>query len=131
MAHRLEEVKASSVQIEPQLVIFKVNVFRLVSSWNVLVVFDSGILQIQGTSLSYEVSVQRVVLSVTVVVSLWAMSIMSSHDWQTWLTVATVCACVLGLNLLIGVFRFREFLREAVAAAPRLAGPRRIPSVIA
>jgi hypothetical protein len=123
MAHRLEEVKASRVHIEPEQVIFKVNVFRLVSSWNVLVLFDSGTLQIQGTSLRYEVSVQRVVLSVAVVVSLWAMSIISSHDWQTWLTVATMCGCVLGLNLLIAVFRFREFLLASVAAAPRLAGP--------
>jgi hypothetical protein len=39
MAHRLEEVKASSVQIEPQQVIFKVKVFRLVSSCNVVVLY--------------------------------------------------------------------------------------------
>ncbi len=118
LCDRLREVKARRITVTDHAVSFRGGMFRFVGKWNVLVPFGHGELMVdeQKRELRYRLSIRQMVLLVTFVVA--AATIAAWVGLQTGPGILLVSAVgwiwLVGGNLLIGIPRFKRFLRKAV-----------------
>jgi hypothetical protein len=117
----LRKVNAREVKVYGDRVEFNGGIFRLVSSWNVLVPFGSGIVTIHPDirQVQYQVSCLQLVFVVTVAVGIMSLFILSSAGWQPLLVIPIAWLWLVGGNLMIGIPRFERFIRRALADIPR------------
>jgi hypothetical protein len=113
----LQNVDAREVKAYMDRVEFKGGMFRLVSSWNVLVPFASGTVTIHPDirQVRYRVSYLQLVFVATIAVGIMSLFVLSSVGWQPLLVVPIVWLWLVGGNLIIGVPRFERFIRRALA----------------
>lgn len=120
LAGRLRAVKASTVEIEGNRVVFTRRMFRLVSNWNVLVPFESGDLTVDPYKrlVTYRVSIRELVFFGTGVVLVMTLIMAKLSAWQPILFMPLMWLWLVVGNLLIGVFQFKGFLARAISNAP-------------
>jgi hypothetical protein len=116
----LQKVDAREVKVYGDRVEFKGGIFRLVSSWNILVPFGSGMITIRPDirQVAYHVSWLQLVCFATVAVGIMSLFIVSSVGWQPLLVIPIAWLWLVGGNLLIGIPRFERFIRRALADVP-------------
>ena len=116
----LQKVDAREVKVYGDRVEFKGGIFRLVSSWNILVPFGSGIVTIRPElrQVTYQVSCLQLVCVATVAVVIMSLFILSSVGWQPLLVIPIAWLWLVAGNLLIGIPRFERFIRRALADVP-------------
>jgi hypothetical protein len=120
VAEALRSVKGRDVTISGESVSFRGGVFRLVTNRNILVPFGRGVLTIDPLSrqVRYELSFAQLFVFHTV---FWGfVTVMMLRTPQAAPPIIPVLAWILviAVNLLIGLSRFRSFLRKAVDSAP-------------
>jgi hypothetical protein len=122
LANCLRSVKASTVEILGNRVVFTGGIFRLVSNWNVLVPFGSGDLTIDADSrqVHYCVSFRELALLGTAMVGLATVFILASPNRLPLLFVPLMWLWLVGGNVALGIFRFKRFVGRALATAPHL-----------
>lgn len=132
LADCLRRVYARNITVDGNRITFRGGVFRLVTNWNVLVPFGSGQLEVDTTArqVRYRLSVAQLVIVATGLVAFIGSSMLVvplPEEAGTFATpfVAMFCLIAWGWfvvgNLVIGVARFRGFLRRSVASAPSSA----------
>lgn len=121
LANCLWSVKASRVEILGNRVEFSRRMFRFVSNWNVLVPFESGDLTIDADSrqIHYRVNFRELVLAGTGMVGVMTVFLWTSPA-PLLLIVPFMWLWLVGANLAIGIFRFKQFIGRAVGTAPHL-----------
>ncbi len=122
LANCLRSVKASTVEIQGNSVVFTRRMFRFVSNWNVLVPFESGDLtmDVEGHQVSYRVSIRELVLLGTGMVGLMTVFLLASPGHPPLLLMPLMWLWLVGANLAIGIFRFKRFVGRALGTAPHL-----------
>ena len=120
-ANCLWNVKASTVEILGNRVAFTRRLFRFVSNWNVLAPFESGDLTIDADSrqVHYRVSFRELVLLGTGMVGVMTVFLRTSQV-PLLLIIPLMWLWLVGANLAIGIFRFKQFVVRAVRTAPHL-----------
>jgi hypothetical protein len=123
LAECLRCVDARKVEIQGNCVAFEGGMFRLVGNWNVLVPFESGDLRVEASScqIRYTLSIRQLVLFGTGAVVIMSFIILKMSMWQPLLVLPLMWLWLVGVNLAIGIARFKNFLRRASATAPHLA----------
>jgi hypothetical protein len=116
----LQKVDAREVKVYGDRVEFKGGIFRLVSSWNILVPFGSGIVTIRSDirQIAYQLSCLQLVCVATIAVGIMSLFILASAGWQPLLVVPITWLWLVGGNLLIGIPRFERFIGRALADVP-------------
>jgi hypothetical protein len=116
-AEVLLKVDAREVRAYWDRVEFKGGMFRLVSSWNVLVPFGSGTVTIHPDirQVRYRLSYLQLVFVATIAAGIMSLFVLSSVGWQPLLVIPIVWLWLVGGNLIIGVPRFERFIRRALA----------------
>lgn len=122
LANCLWSVKASTVEIQGNRVVFTRRMFRFVSNWNVLVPFEAGDLMVDADSrqVHYRVSIRELVLLGTGMVGLMTVVFLASPSHPPLLLMALMWLWLVGANLAIGIFRFKRFVGRALGTAPHL-----------
>ena len=122
LAEALRDVKGRDIRVSPDRVSFRGGVFRFfVTDWNVLNPFGHGELVVDAARLEvrYELSVTQIVLFATAIVVIGAIALASGSAPLSMMPFFILAgAIVVAGNLLIGLPRFRHFLRKAVNSAP-------------
>ncbi|MFZ0798916.1 MAG: hypothetical protein WCA13_16130 [Terriglobales bacterium] len=123
LAESLWGVDASTVEVQGSCVAFTRRMFRLVSNWNVLVPFESGDLtvDIATRQVRYRVSIRELVFLGTGMVGVLTIFLLMSRNPWALLFVPCAWLWLVGVNLLIGITRFKNFVARAVATAPHEA----------
>jgi hypothetical protein len=125
----LKREKASFTLASSDSVLFRVNLFRFVSDWNVLTPFDRGELRIDRKRrlLIYSLSLKRSILSVLAGLAfLVPLLLTASPDEERFLWIVLPLAWIATFfQVWLGVHRFRRFLIRAVDGAP--AAPKGMP----
>jgi hypothetical protein len=141
----LRHEKASSITRVEDGVAFHVDMFRFVPSWNILTPFDGGAVWVHArrdsVDVEYEVSLRRLFWITTIMVPLFfGTFLVAVSHFPTVAALPIVGAgwlWIYGGNALIGLLRFRSFLRRALRdmldpkSPPRVGNPRAVdpPSV--
>ena len=126
LADCLRRLDARAVEVVKNRVSFTGGFFRLVNNWNVLVPFGFGDLTIDSNArhITYRLSFRQLVIYATVGVAIIAGFILyasyASPSWGAVLLIPGMWIWLVGGNLFIGIRRFENFLRRAIATAPRL-----------
>lgn len=121
LADCLWKVSASTVEIQGNRVVFTRRMFRLVSNWNVLVPFERGDLTVDADTreVRYCVSIRELVLLGTGMVALMATFVLASGAPKPLLLfMPFMWLWLVGGNLGIGLFRFKNFVARAITTAP-------------
>lgn len=118
LANCLRGVDAREIQVETNRVTFEGGLFRFVTGWNVLSAFGRGgfVIDPDARKIRYTLSFRELVATVTLFVLLLGLF---ARDSLVFLPIVWVW--FIGGNLLIGIPRVQEFLRAAIATAPRIA----------
>jgi hypothetical protein len=121
LAGSLRKIDARAVTISDESVTFRGGLFRLVSSWNILMPFGSGELVVDAKkhAVRYRLFIHQFVLVVTAMTMMafaFASPIRIIPGGLIFLTLTWLW--LIGVNLLIGLPRFKRFLREAVDSRP-------------
>jgi hypothetical protein len=126
IASRLRGVEARDVRVIGNRVLFKGGIFRWVSNTNVLVPFGHGEIEVdkQNHAIHYRLSYRQLLITTTAitggiaVVFLSFALALSVFDPKMLLVVLLMWVWTVGGNLLIGLPRFKVFVRKAVETAP-------------
>jgi len=124
LANCLRQVDARRVQISPDSVTFRGGMFRLVGKMNMLVPFGHGELMVGGPvpQVRYRLSIRQLLSVMTVVVGFAAVLAWLATGGDILFPLLVLgfgWLWLVGLNLLIGLFRFRRFLRRSIDSLPR------------
>jgi hypothetical protein len=125
LADRLDQASASTVDVQGQRVMFTAGMLRLVTNWNVLVPFDSGVITVDAAArqVLYEVSCRRLILLGTGMVCLMTVFILFARVWGAILAMPIMWLWLVGGNIVLGKLRFEGFLGRAIASAPHICRP--------
>jgi hypothetical protein len=122
LAEQLRKQDARSITINHNAVSFRGGFFRLVNNRNVLNPFGHGELIVDNArpEVTYRLSVRQLVITMTIVVaipfvSLW--SVVGANPTFLFL-LAFGWLWLVGGNLMIGVTRFKRFLRASIDTVP-------------
>ena len=122
LAKHLQEVKAREVTISCDRCTFGGGFFRGVNNWNILIPFGRGELIVNGTkhAVRYRLSVRQLVYTATIMIAFVSMESWSDirHDPAILFLLAIGWFLLIGGNLMVGLPRFRRFLRDAVDTVP-------------
>ena len=123
LAACLARVHAREIQVDSNLISFSGGLFRFVGNWNVLVQFDTGELSVDPHKrcVDYRVSVRQLVIVGTALCTLVTIVMVASSNWAGTAIVPLLWLWLVGVNLAIGVPRFRGFIRRCIESAPRLS----------
>lgn len=119
LAGCLRSAKASTVETTGSYVKFTAGIFRLVGNWNVLVPFGSGSLSVDPAThmVRYDLNCSQMLVLVTLMTA-----VMGRFMWTSgaplWL-LPLPWLWIVGVNLAVGIPRFRGFLKRALEHAPR------------
>jgi hypothetical protein len=122
LADCLRQINARSVRIDRRSISFTGGIFGEGSKWDVLVPFGFGDLTIDSIShqLGYRLSFRQL-FAVTAVLA--AIIFALTSYWSRWSDglIAGIIgwAWLVGLNLFIGLPRFKKFVHSAIETAPR------------
>ena len=122
LADCLRQINARTVRIDRDFVSFTGGIFGDGSKWDLLIPFGFGDLTIDSNShqLRYRLSFRQL-FAVTAVLA--AIIFVLTSYWSRWsdgLIVGIVgWVWLVGLSLLIGLPRFKKFVRGAIDTAPR------------
>lgn len=119
LADCLRRAQARGVTVESNRVMFEGGLLRLVSRTNVLSPFGYGVVTVDvaNRQVEYELSFLELVIAATVLVSLLALSMLRNSAPYTLAVVLLFWALSIGLNLGIGLVRFRSFIQRSIEAA--------------
>jgi hypothetical protein len=122
LASVLQNAHARDLKVRAGSVEFKAGLFRLVTSWNVLNQFGTGILTIdpQIRQVKYQLRFRQLVVVVTVQVGIMSLVILRTVGWRLLAMIPIMWLWLVGGNLFIGIARFERFLSSALADAPRV-----------
>ena len=123
LAEQFMKVRARNVQVNSTRVTFRGGVFRAVSNLNILTPFDTCELHIDPTSrhVSYRLSYKGLIVVASLMILLMT-GFLASHEAlreEMWAFPLIVWAWVVGGNLLVGIPRFRNFLKDSTDKAVR------------
>ena len=122
LADYLRKLEARDIRISQASVSFRGGLFRAVSNWNILIPFGYGKLIVDETAhqVRYGLSFRQLICVVTTMLALACLI-----EWSV-ATFDSVVPLVLGIgwlwlvggNLMLGIPRFRRFLRGAIDSLP-------------
>src|SRR2546426_1750981 len=123
LADRLRQINARTVEVDQNRVSFSGGLFGSGGNrWDVLIPFGFGDLTVDSNTrqLRYRLSFRQLVVVSTIMVGILAgvgryvfhssAGLISALIWWVWLV---------GLNLFIGLPRFKKFINSALETAPR------------
>ena len=113
----LQHVEARNICVNNDSVVFTGGVFRMVTTWNVLVPFDRGEFAVSADSrtLSYRLSYRHLLLISTVMVVWVGMFMFVSHLPVPFLLLLPLMwGWLFGANLALGKNRFDRFARRSL-----------------
>lgn len=123
LAVRLEQIKAGTVEVNQNHVSFTGGLFGPGSNrWDILVPFGFGELIVESNTrqLTYRLSCRQLFVAGTIMVGiLIGFSCIAWHSLAGLLAAPIWWIWLVGLNLLIGLPRFKRFVHSAVETAPR------------
>lgn len=119
LAEAVRAVKGRDVAISDDAVSFRGGMFRLVPSRNILTPFNHGTLTIDPLShqVRYELSFAQLFIFHTVFWGFVTVMMLRTPGAPA-IVPAFLWLVVIAVNLLIGVPRFRSFLRKAIETVP-------------
>lgn len=121
LATCLQGVSARSVQITGHQVSLKGGILRMVDNWNLLVPFGSGAVSVDPIHrrLCYQLDArQLLVFASALPVLLVFVAVANGGSAEMLLAALVIWLWLVGGNLLIGIPRFRRFLRKTLTSAP-------------
>jgi hypothetical protein len=125
LAGCLRGVDADEVEITDNRVTFEGGIFRFVTNWNVLVPFGFGDLTVcpETRQVRYRLSYrQLVIFSATMIGVMEAFVLAFAGPQRLTIVIALSVMWFFALftNLALGIPRFEDLIRRAVASAPRI-----------
>ena len=122
LAEKLRSVNAASIRVSSNAVSFTGGLFRGVNNWNILIPFGRGELIADDAKheIHYRLNVRQLVYSVGIMFAFASVTMFSviRDDPAMLLVFALGCLWLIGGNLLIGLPRFKRFLRDAIDTVP-------------
>jgi hypothetical protein len=119
LAEAIRAVKGRDVAVSGDTVSFRGGMFRLVTNRNILMPFGRGVLTVDPLTrqVRYELSFAQLFVFQTIIWGFVAI-MMSRTPGAPYIVPVVLWLIVVAANLLIGVPRFRSFLRKAVDSVP-------------
>jgi hypothetical protein len=127
LAASLQDLSAKAIRVDGTEVFFSGGLFRMVGRGNLLAPFGSGVLKVDPDKccLCFQLRVRQLALVATALAALLALLVAAGGHWEDAPKIAVfVWFWLVGGNLLIGIPRFRFFLRKTLASAPVTARAR-------
>jgi hypothetical protein len=129
LAECLRRARARDVTVDGNRIAFKGGLFRPVSNWNVLVPFGTGELEFLPTTreVRYRLSLAQLIVAATVTIGFLAVLMFCLPQSEgsgsppagfVPVALALLWVFLVGGNLLIGIERFRSFLRQSISTTP-------------
>jgi hypothetical protein len=122
LADCLRQINARTVKIDKGLVSFTGGVLGAGSRGDILIPFGFGDLTIDSNSrqLRYRLSFRQLFIGATLLVAFIAGLGLCWYRWPDGLIFGIIgWAWLVGLNLFIGLPRFKKFVQNAIETAPR------------
>jgi hypothetical protein len=123
LADCLRRINARTVKIDKNLISFTGGIFGEGSRWDILIPFGFGDLTIQSNprQLRYRLSFRQLFIGATVMVAFIVGLTCFKFHWSDGLIAGIIgWVWLVGLNLFIGLPRFKKFLQGAIETAPRM-----------
>lgn len=122
LADQLRSVNAASIRVSANTVSFTGGLFRGVNNWNVLIPFGRGELITDEAKheIHYRLDIRQLVYTVGIMFAFASVMMFSviRDNPAMLLLFALGCLWLIGGNLLMGLPRFKQFLRDAIDTVP-------------
>ena len=111
----LRQARASSVAVDDHHIRFVGGLFRMVSNWNVLGLFDSGELYVDaaGRRVTYRLRFVELLVVATGMITFMGAAILIVSGFKTLIILPFMWLLLVGGNLAIGIPRFHYLVKRA------------------